>query len=141
MRETAWQLRICKVVRYHGGFASKWHSASMVGVPDLIVINNYGTGFVEVKKLEVKSWEPTKHYVKLTVKQLSTLLRIYDAGGQSHAMTVFEGPGMTQFSITPIQHCEMVDRAKVVVLEPQFDWKDLQKNPEWLVTGCPRRKQ
>ena len=139
MRENDWQRKICKLARYNGAYATKWNSANMVGVPDLIVINDHGTAFLEVKRKVVESWTNMPCHVKVPAHQLSTLIKIYHAGGHGNIMVVYEGPGIVQLSITPIQYCNIF-KTNIMLLEPQFDWKDLQKNPEWLVTGCWRKQ-
>lgn len=88
-KEVEWQHRICAYFKRHGGYASKWASEWQAGKPDLIIIYERKTFFVEVKRVSgVK--DGFKKTVGPTVIQRKELKEINEAGGIGLVLVVVE---------------------------------------------------
>lgn len=65
-RETNDQLDIIKSIKAEGGYAKKWASRFVVGVPDLVgALPGVGNFLMEVKKLGEKPTAKQEHELKL----------------------------------------------------------------------------
>lgn len=87
--ENEWQTRICKRIREQGGYAKKWASQFLIGVPDLIIICGEFKWFVEVKKIDCVESKPFKKRLNLTPKQRKEIQDIMESGGDAYVLVVF----------------------------------------------------
>ena len=88
--ENEWQTKICKRIREEGGYAKKWASGFLVGVPDLVVVAEGHNWFVEVKKIDCVIGKDFKKKLHITPKQLQEIQAIMTAGGEAYVLVVFE---------------------------------------------------
>ena len=131
--ELSYQRKFIQVIKDHGGYAKKWSSTFAVGVPDLIVVFEGLTCFVEMK-LE-KGWNKnTKRTIDVTPIQESELKGIvYRGGGIAVvALVVEKGYNDSAIALLAIQKPNdsgvfQVERDEV--LQHSVDWKDFKKDP------------
>lgn len=89
MNEITLQRLLIKKMERIGGYGRKWASAFAVGLPDLILIRNGISLYVEMKYIRSMS-KAFKRKVDLTPKQTLELNRIRDAGAKSVVAVVVE---------------------------------------------------
>ena len=89
MNEITLQRLLIKKMEQIGGYGRKWASAFAVGLPDLILIRNGKSLYVEMKYIKSTS-EVFRRKVDLTPKQTLELNRIRDAGAKAVVAVVVD---------------------------------------------------
>lgn len=89
MNEITLQRLLIKKMERIGGYGRKWASAFAVGLPDLILIRNGKSLYVEMKYIRSMS-KTFKRKVDLTPKQTLELNRIRGAGAQTLVAVVVD---------------------------------------------------
>ena len=139
-KEIDGQRHIIKHIRKEGGYARKWSSPYVVGVPDLITCGiGPGALFIEVK-MEKKWYKDTIRAIQFTEKQTEEAQKIIEGGGRCIGLIIMYG-GPQNVEIAPVRMPAPREKLRVRLSELQrgcFKWRSEVGFVRWLSDWCHR---